>query len=147
MKKIIQYLTAIFNVLKGGLIFPKCSYIRKELVIKDHYGQNSIYNICFTAFPVSNYDGPEMSNIEIFLRSNNDNKFVDVLVRTTNFKRIDINFLTTIKKYKEYDLSFQFTHKYNRGIVEVKVEVCPSSHYNPSTLSYVLPVSKFGYVY
>jgi hypothetical protein len=147
MRTIGRHITTLFRVIFGGFYFPRCIYIKEVICIDDYHtsvNQGLIFTLNLAAFPVNE----ELSTLEISVKQNSDQKYVDLSVTDRKMGVERVNHLGTIKKYQNHDLTFSFIHKLldkRMDISTVVVQVCPDSHYNPSSLQYLMPTGRVGY--
>ncbi len=147
MVKIIQYAAGVFNFLVGGLYFPRFNYITKTIRIEDVHVGTRIFGICFCLWPKNDYSSKELSSLEIHIETNNDPKMANVVITSSILGVTKVNHLTTVTKGMDYDIAFHLSAYDTNGRVTIKVEICPARAYNPTSLHFDLPRSKYGYTY
>jgi hypothetical protein len=148
MRTLLNYLNSIFHVIFGGRYFPKCTYINQVVYIEDFHtsiDKGHVFGVCFAAFPHAGFSGKHVSSIDIYVKPNSDSKLVDVYTHDIILGAETIQFLGTIKRYEDNDLTFHLTHR--NGVVDIELKLCPSSKYSPSILKYNMPVARFGYTW
>jgi hypothetical protein len=148
MRIILNYLNSLFHVIFEGRRFPRCIYINKVIYIEDFstsVDKGHLYGVCFAAFPKKGLTGKQLSSIDIYVKPNSDSKMVDVYTHDVILGAETIQFLGTVKRYEDNDLIFHLTHR--RGVVDVELKLCPSSKYAPSTITYTMPVARWGYTW